>query len=224
MKSGKRKKQKKKKEKRRKNNTMEETREKEEEILEAEYVRPGTDMQRVAMAHDLAQAYSRIAYMEALSQYGRKKEEWMQKAEEEAYDRIGSILIQQTGKDVAMMLASARRKMRAAAEDILAAAYGCPPGPDAEHIVEMWDKHPDEMNEMVDCLIVEAYSGLPVMPFALLLRIPARIRELNETLLLHDSERRFLVDEATLLMDEEQQTRTAILAAKRLSEKLCNDE
>ena len=186
---------------------MEETREKEEEILEAEYVRPGTDMQRVAMAHDLAQAYSQIAYMEALSQYGRKKEEWMQKAEEEAYDRIGSILIQQT-----------------AAEDILAAAYGCPPGPDAEYIVEMWDKHHDEMNEMVDCLIVEAYSGLPVMPFALLLRIPARIRELNETLLLHDSERRFLVDEATLLMDEEQQTRTAILAAKRLSEKLCKNE
>lgn len=203
---------------------IEETREQEEEILEAEYVRPGTDMQRVAMAHDLAQAYSRIAYMEALSQYGRKKEEWMRKVEEEAYDRIGSILIQQTGKDVAMMLASARRKMRSAAEDILTAAYGCPPGPDAEHIVEMWDKHPEEMNEMMDCLIVEAYSGLPVMPFALLLRIPARIRELNETLLLHDSEKRLLVDEATLLMDEEQQTQTAILAAKRLSEKFCKDE
>ena len=77
---------------------------------------------------------------------------------------------------------------------------------------------------MMDCLIVEAYSGLPVMPFALLLRIPARIRELNETLLLHDSEKRLLVDEATLLMDEEQQTQTAILAAKRLSEKFCKDE
>lgn len=194
-----------------------------EEKLEAEYIRPDADMQRVAAAHILSQAYSRLAYVDALSQHGRGKEEWMQEIETEAYDAIGSVLSTEAGRSVVPKMMPVRRKMKEAAADILRAEYGAPPGPDEEYISEMRRIHPEEMQEMTDCLIVDMCRdrSFPNGFFiSLLLRIPSRIRELNDILLLHDCEKIFIVSSVMKGLDEGTRENAAFLAAIRLSDEL----
>lgn len=194
-----------------------------EEKLEAEYIRPDADMQCVAAAHILSQAYSRLAYMDALSQYGRGKEEWMQEIETEAYDAIGSVLSTEAGRSVVPKMMPVRRKMKEAAADILRAEYGAPPGPDEEYISEMRRIHPEEMQEMTDCIIVDMCRdrSFPNGFFiSLLLRIPSRIRELNDILLLHDCEKIFIVSSVMKGLDEGTRENAAFLAAIRLSDGL----
>ena len=205
---------------------QEKKKERTEEMLEAEYVRSDADIQRAVAAHALAQAYSRLAYVDALSQYGRGKEKWMRDIESKAYEDIFAVFTTDTGRDVIARMAPARGKMKEVAATILRAAYGALPEPDEEYIRKMKKDYPYEMEEMTDCLIVEQYKDMTpngIYP-PLLLHASSRIADLDELLLLRDGEKSLLVSDFMKGLDEEMQKNAALLAAVRISEDLPEEE